>query len=136
MLFKYLQSLVYFPSVNFGLYRAEIFPWATFLAIFRVRKISRIDFFLIFFLILSSLYGAYVSGDIFETIRSLAAYINFFSAYFLAKVLTETEIISSVRLNRLIFLFLIALGMLQIFNLIPWLSSFLEFVSLDHHYHQ
>lgn len=128
MLFKYLQSLVYFPSVNFGLYRAEIFPWATFLAIFRVRKISRIDFFLIFFLILSSLYGAYVSGDIFETIRSLAAYINFFSAYFLAKVLTETEIISSVRLNRLIFLFLIALGMLQIFNLIPWLSSFLEFL--------
>jgi len=128
MVNKYFQSLVYFPSANFGLYKAEIFPWATFLAIFRVRKIGRIDFLLIFFLILSSLYGVYISGNVFETIRSLGAYINFFSAYFLAKALTETEIISSVRLNRFMFYFLIILGLLQIFNLIPWASSFLEFL--------
>ena len=69
-----------------------------------------------------------MSENVFETIRSLAAYINFFSAYFLAKVLTEREIISSVRLNRFIFLSLITLGLLQIFNLIPWVNSFLEFL--------
>ncbi len=69
-----------------------------------------------------------MSENVFETIRSLAAYINFFSAYFLAKVLTEREIISSVRLNRFIFFFLITLGLLQIFNLIPWVNFFLEFL--------
>ena len=125
---RFLMIFMYFPSINFGIYKAEIFPWAILIASSRVRSFSFLELTIIGWLFFSSLHGMYVGQEYFEVFRSLGGYLIFFAAIFIARSMDIKSLNDTVRLNTIVFWFLLMLGSLQFFNLIPFLNSTLEFL--------
>lgn len=125
---RFFMIFMYFPSINFAIYKAEIFPWAILIAANRVRFCSSLELTIIGWLFLSALHGLYVSQEYFEYFRSLGGYFNFFAAIFVAKSMNVKSLKDTVRLNTIVFWFLLVLGSLQFFDVIPFLNSTLQFL--------
>jgi hypothetical protein len=118
---------IYFPSVTFGVYPAEIFPWAFLLALFIVRKFSAIDIFLLTSIVISSIYGAFKGAETFEVFRGLGSYLNFFAAYLIAKQAPSSYFKRILSMNKIIFYVFIIVGFLQYSGFIPFLDSIIKF---------
>jgi len=119
-----LRLLLFFPSVTFGLINAEIFPWATFYTLLKIRKISKIILFFIALLVFSALITTliYQGAFIAESVRSISAYLNPFLLFIFLMHASRLEISRLVQLMRLVLVGVISLGCFQAFG---WVS-FLE----------
>jgi len=124
-----LRLLLFFPSINFGLLSAEIFPWAM---IYSLKQRTLNYRFLVIVLILcfSIFYFAIVTNFdyLFEHIRALFAYINPLFIFFTIMAVPNREI---YRIRKLIFpllLFLMFLGLVQFSGMISFLEPLFEFL--------
>lgn len=118
---------LYFPSVTFGIFSAEVFPWALILALFMLRKFERIDIYLLLGIVLSSVYGAWRGAESFEIFRGLGSYLNFFAAYMLAKQISYDDLMRVIRINRGIFFLLIFVGIIQFLQIAAFLDPLFKF---------
>lgn len=117
-MFALLSTLIFFPSITFGIYTSEIFPWGFIFALFYLRQINKYLLWIIIILSLSScivLFQSLIAVQPLQTdvIRSLGAYMNFIMLA-QALLMLSTEKAKYIRsLSRKIFWFLIALGFIQ-----------------------
>ncbi|WP_165312516.1 hypothetical protein [Vibrio ziniensis] len=111
MIKKFLEVLLFFPSVTFSLIKAEIFPYGIiYFLVGRVRLYKNV-MLVIFLMIISSIYGALYFQEISdEVIRSIFAYLNPLLVY--VYILNERKR-SSENIVKFIFFGLLALGLLQ-----------------------
>ena len=117
-MFKILSALIFFPSITFGIYTSEIFPWGMIFALFYMRHINKYLLWIIIILGLSScavFFKSYFSVQPLQTdiIRSLAAYMNFLLLAQALLMLSTEKALYIASLSRKIFWFLIALGFIQ-----------------------
>jgi len=119
---------LYFPSINFGIFSAEVFPWAFILSLFIVRKFGKIDLLLLLGIFFSTIYGAWRGAEIFEIFRGLGSYLNFFAAYMIAKQISYADVSRVMRLNKAIFLLLIFIGIVQFLHIAPFLDPVIKFL--------
>lgn len=110
--------LLFFPSITFGLLKAEIFPWGTLLFLTRKRlSINKYILCSIIVLLISSFLTlslvAINTYDDTDIIRSLAAYVNVLLTlnFFLGS--SERIIDRFIYYTKYIFVFLLVLGLLQ-----------------------
>tara|TARA_B100000900_G_C20598400_1_gene724409 strand:- start:3325 stop:4515 length:1191 start_codon:yes stop_codon:yes gene_type:complete len=115
-----LSTLLFLPSITFGVLSAEIFPWAIILSIFYVRKLAFSIALIILILLVSSFYSFYFyttdTNISIDLMRSLATYLNvlFVSQYVLS--LNKTQLFELIKLSKYFFFFLILIGTLQLFG--------------------
>jgi len=122
-------TLFFFPSITFNLLSAEIFPWVIISAIFFFRKTTNYFIIVLYGLIFHTIiFGFFTNIDpSLESFRSLFSYLNSLLAFaFLISAPIQT-IYRFAKLIKLIFYFLIILGLLQSFNLIDSLDSLFKF---------
>jgi len=113
----FLSSLLFFPSITFGLLTAEIFPWAILYALVYVRRYSIPLLLVMSILIASGVSVGFSNGFHTNTnsdvIRSLGAYIN---ALMGLQIVIAASAKESARLLRVLFAVLLAsvcMGLLQ-----------------------
>lgn len=117
-MFKILSILIFFPSITFGVYSSEIFPWGIIFAIFYMRHINKYLLWILIILCLSTclvLFHSFISLQPVQTdiLRSLAAYMNFLLLAQAFLMLSTKKVIYIISLSRKIFWFLIILGLIQ-----------------------
>lgn len=117
-MFKILSVLIFFPSITFGIYSSEIFPWGIIFALFYMRYINKYLLWILIILGLSScmvLFHSFISLQPVQTdiLRSLAAYMNFLLLAQALLMLSTEKAIYIISLSRKIFWFLIILGLIQ-----------------------
>lgn len=115
------------PSINFGILSAEVFPWAFFIGLIKIKKIEKHFLIIIVSILLMSIFHIIFSQKIGpDFIRSFAAYINPLLAVLI--VFSSKSIrLQITRIAEPYLYFLIILGLLQNFGLISFLDSFLQF---------
>jgi len=118
-----LMFLSLMPSITFGLIEAEVFPWAMLLSLFFINRIYKE--LIVFLLILtpSLLYGYYNTEALGQIVRSLAAYINGFILFLVAKDLRRDELL---QYKNIVFF---ALKAVIVVSLIQYLFGF-DFIEL------
>lgn len=131
-----IRTLLYFPSVTFGLISAEIFPWALLYCIIKFNKFKDNNLYLPLYLYvgISILYSFILStfeyqGSYLELIRSFIAYLNSMVIFIYILSAKEVEVQSLQKLVFGIFAFQISLGLFQYFSLIDWLQPLLSFLT-------
>lgn len=116
-LFTILGFLLFFPSITFGLFTAEIFPWAFIFALFFTKKISTGTLFLVCIFSASAFYTLTLSALIFDhksdVIRSLAAYLNIVLIFACIMQLSEAHVRRLLEICRKVFIGLLILGAVQ-----------------------
>lgn len=116
------------PSITFGLIEAEVFPYAIFFALFFVKKIYK-PIFVIFVYITIIGFISILYNDTFpkDLLRSYLAFIN---PLFAVLLIYSNENLrnSIIRYSKPYFYFLLFLGLVQYFNLIPFFDIFLKFI--------
>lgn len=125
-----LRLLSFFPSVNFGLLSAEIFPWASIYSLFIIRT-ANFRFVIILLVLLNS--AVFVAVDtnfnfLGEHIRSLAAYLNPILVFFSLLSARYDEILRLEALLKYLLIGLIALGLFQFFGVLGQLDFLFKFM--------
>ena len=122
-------TLLFFPSINFNLLNAEIFPWVIISSVFFFRKTTKNFLVVLSILILHTIIFTLLKNGKFsiEFVRSLASYINSLLAFaFLLSVSIET-IFKFSKLIKSIFYFLIVLGFAQKLNILESMDFIFKF---------
>lgn len=121
---------LFFPSITFGLMRAEVFPWAALYSLFVTRRLNTRLLFFVSFMFISASIAAWITNFAYlgEQVRSLAAYLNPVLIFFGLLSASQVEISRIIRLIPKILVFLIVLGLLQILGLIFFLEGLFEFL--------
>ena len=119
--------MLFFPSITFGIIKAEIFPWAIIAAFFYFKKYSKDFIFVVFFFLLCSAISFIFHGPT-DIIRSLASYINTLCAFAFMLTISEIEVVRFIRLIKLIFIFLLTLGLLQYFNVVDFADGLIKLI--------
>jgi hypothetical protein len=122
-MFKLLSLL---PSITFGIYSSEIFPWATLYSFLNLnRKIHYLFFILISIIFFSSLFGILYYLDFsFEIFRSFFAYFNSLLIFYV--ILQKKINYDNVIFN--LFKFLIFLAFIQYLGFFDNFNSFFQFL--------
>lgn len=121
-------SLFFFPSITFGTLKAEVFPWAIMFSSIILLKQKRINIYYVIFLVTIILNIVIFSIATFpelkipEVIRSSLAYINSSICLVIFYQASENNTLKTIKLLKVIFLFLIVLGILQFSGLISFLD--------------
>lgn len=135
-----LLSLLFFPSITFGLFQAEIFPWAAILYfLLYKRKNYEITIVMIFLLLsLSATLGIVFSNNenYLQIFRSIAAYINAITGFYIVKrefsldKSNSQAIAGATFVKTLICVFVIIniIGILQSLNLIVFWDDFFKII--------
>ena len=76
----FFVTMLFFPSVTFGLLSAEIFPWAFIASIFFLRHYSKDFFLVILFFFFSWVLSILFLGPT-DSLRSIASYLNTLFAF-------------------------------------------------------
>ena len=121
--FSLFSILLFFPSITFGLYSSEIFPWAFLFSIIYLKKINKPFLFIVFlflFFFTYSIITNFQNFSYFEGFRSLGAYFNSILPFFLILSLSLERVYKLIRVAKYIFYFLLILGLLQFFGLIDF----------------
>ena len=110
--------LLFFPSITFGLLKAEIFPWGTLLFLIRKRfSINKYILCSILVLLISSFLTIFLKAlntyEDTDIIRSLAAYVNVLLTLNFFLGCSERIIDRFIKYTKYIFVFLLILGLLQ-----------------------
>tara|TARA_B100000965_G_scaffold193669_1_gene161688 strand:- start:9396 stop:10646 length:1251 start_codon:yes stop_codon:yes gene_type:complete len=116
--FKVLTVLLFLPSITFGAYNSEIFPWGIIFSLFYLRHINKYILLLIILMGFSCslvLAHSFLNGGSIQTdiIRSIAAYMNFILLSQTLLLLGSKNVKIITTLSRNIFWVLIILGFIQ-----------------------
>tara|TARA_A100001234_G_scaffold221392_1_gene237227 strand:- start:226 stop:1452 length:1227 start_codon:yes stop_codon:yes gene_type:complete len=130
-MYRFLTFLLFFPSITFGLYSSEVFPWGVIFSAFYLRHITKEMLMIIIlmgiscsFVILTNIfYEGLLNTDV---IRSLAAYMNFLLMSQTLLILGQKRAFEITLLSRNIFWLLIIIGFIQIIGS-DILGSFIQF---------
>ena len=113
-----LRLLTFFPSINFGLIQAEIFPYALVYSILRLTKI-RICIGIYIFTIILIMSGIIVAvsqenaWSLYEFTRSAGAYLNSLLIFSILLRVDRQELDVFLRLTRNVFCFFVGIMFLQ-----------------------
>lgn len=124
-----LRILLYFPSVTFSLFSAEIFPYGIINSFLNGLVLNKkiLAFFLI--ILLSAIHGIYIHNSFnFDIFRSIAAYMNPVMIYFVVKNSDSDTVDKMLKINRGVLFFFFILGFLQITG-ITTLMGFSQLIS-------
>jgi hypothetical protein len=127
-IFPYISWLLFFPSINFGLYEAEIFPWALLISVVFIERYNKILLIAVLYLSLSAVMATLIYESYFESIRSLAAYLNALLAFSLIFSLPTPYIIKLTKQVRKVLVVLVVLGLLQYLQIINFIDPVLKFL--------
>jgi hypothetical protein len=106
-----LFLFLFFPSITFGILKAEIFPWALVISILYIKRYSLDFIFLFLFLFLNTVLSMlYFNLDITSSARSLLPYLN---VLFTMLIVTNRNYIKFIYLIKGLLIFLLILGFLQ-----------------------
>ncbi len=125
---KILFILLFFPSITFSLSSAEVFPWGIIFSSYYILNNKTLSgrFICVFFIISSSaiVFGLckQLSSDIF---RSVAAYLNVISVYFVL-INDKFNIENRLKIVNHVFIFLLLLGIFQSINLLFYLEPIIK----------
>ena len=112
---KLLRTLLFFPSLTFNIFNAEIFPWAFIYGVIKSKHIGYRLFFIILLMLGSFIFTSIFHNGIFflDSVRSMFAYLNPLIIFFvLIKINLQKTIFFRNLINK-IFIFLIVVGLLQ-----------------------
>ncbi len=129
-----IVSLFFFPSITFGLLQAEVFPWGILLSTVILIRQKRINttyvLVLCAFAVNIIIFSLYYFPDIKipEVVRSLLAYVNSSLCFVAFYQASETSTLKTLRLVKVIFIFLLVLGVLQAFGLIKIFDPIFKFL--------
>lgn len=129
--FPFLSVMLFFPSITFGIYSAEIFPWAFIISLLYIKSYNK--YFLLLILVLffsflftfSSLNNSFI---FFEGVRSLGAYYNSLFAFAFVICLNNLRIFKIIKISKFIFGLLLILGIIQFFGIIQFLDPLFKFI--------
>lgn len=123
-----LRLLVFFPSINFNLTAAEVFPWATLYGAMRLRSISVWLGILLITMGVSALWTIATHGGplLAETLRSMAAYANPIIAFLAIIHCSDNELVRLERAARWVLGGLVVVGLLQVAGLAVALEPLLQ----------
>jgi hypothetical protein len=129
--FVVIATLLYFPSVNFGLYSAEVFPYAFIFSILMLRRLYTVEIIFILLFSIISIFSIYSNFDkpgfAFEFFRSVGAYLNVILVFFVLLHISQDKIKTLLNLSKVIFIGLTILGLLQSSGLIESIGPILQF---------
>ncbi|TMN92351.1 hypothetical protein CWB72_05560 [Pseudoalteromonas phenolica] len=113
-MFNFLRVMLFFPSVNFSLLKAEIFPYAGIYYLLKRPVLYREQLFFIVVLFVSPIYGMYIYNDFnSEVLRSILAYLNPFLIFFTIYFSSRFDCGLIVKIIKLVFYFLVFLSFFQ-----------------------
>ena len=115
------------PSINFGIISAEVFPWAFFIGLIKIKKFEKNILTIIFSIIILSVFHLIFDQKISpDFVRSFSAYINPLLAVLI--IFSSKSIRTSIiKISEPYLFFLLILGVLQNFSLITFLDGFFQF---------
>ena len=123
----FLDVLLFFPSVTFGLLSAEIFPWGVSTVLWGPKRYNKKIFVIVLYFIFYTMIGFLHSiNDTSEVLRSLMAYLNVIFVVNYLMVVDQKKINKLTKLANHIFIFFIILGILQFSGLLSPLTSFFK----------
>lgn len=109
-----IRYLLFFPSINFKILSAEIFPWAIIYYFMHKIKITKNGIIISSIIIINLSYGVFYYEKItFEIIRSLFAYLNVILIFSLIMNFNNNKIIILLSSGKKIFVFLLILALFQ-----------------------
>lgn len=125
--------LLFFPSVTFDLLpNTEVAPYAFLFSIAYLKNIDYRLLIFVFYLIVSSVislaYNHEINEIIYQSIRSLAAFINPILIFFVLFSFDRHSLGKMWKVSLYIFIFLFLLGLLQSLNVIDWAQGFFKFL--------
>jgi hypothetical protein len=118
------------PSINFSLYSAEIFPWGFIFGMLFLKKIDKPLIIIGVIYLGFSIYGFFSpnAGSSFEFFRSLGAYVNVLVVFYTLTQLPDETVSLLSKVTAYVFVGLLFFGVLQYFQLINFLESFIQFL--------
>ncbi|RAJ17902.1 hypothetical protein [Olleya aquimaris] len=129
-----IVALFFFPSITFGLLQAEVFPWGIILSTYIILRQKKINKFYILFLasllfnvVVFSLYY-FPDIKIPEVVRSLLAYINSSICFVAFYQASKSSTLKTIKLVKVLFVFLIALGLFQYLGLLKIFDPVFKFL--------
>lgn len=121
-----ITFLLLHPSITFGLLKAEVFPYAIIFGLFFSKKYNKDLIFFLLALTFLSLISVFINKKIpVDFLRSFTAYVNPIFSIILIYSSKKIRIIIEKYAEKYLY-FLIILGLIQYFNLIPYLDTFLK----------
>lgn len=120
-----MKILLFFPSVTFGIYSAEVFPYALIFSIFHMKKIDRVVLIIMFMLCVNILFQFDMQKEsmLYDIARSLFAYLNsFLIFYVITNNLTERSLNSLRRVTVGIFITMTLLAVAQYYHVLSGLD--------------
>lgn len=127
---KLLRTLLFFPSLTFNIFNAEIFPWAFIYGVIKSKHIGYRLFFIILLMLGSFIFTSIFHNGIFflDSVRSMFAYLNPLIIFFvLIKINLQKTIIFRNLINK-IFIFLIVVGLLQSTGIFSFISEYIVYL--------
>lgn len=127
-------SLLFFPSITFGLLEAEVFPWGIILSsiiILRQKKINKFFVIVLISFLLNVVFFAlyyFPNIKVSEVLRSLLAYVNSSICLVAFYQASQTSTLKTIKLVKGLFVFLIILGVLQFTGILEFLDLFFKFL--------
>ena len=119
--------MLFFPSITFGLLKAEIFPWAIIGIFWYFKKYSKNFVYVIVYFIISWIISLLINGPT-DSIRSLASYMNTLYAFAFMVTISQLEVMKLIKLVKIIFVFSLTLGLFQYLNLIDFADDFIRLI--------
>lgn len=130
-IFVAIATLLYFPSMNFGLYSAEVFPYAFIFAVVMLRRVHAVEIVFILLFTLSSIFSIYLNADkagfAYDFFRSAGAYLNVMLVFFVLLHISQDRVKILLNIAKVIFIGLTILGLLQISGLAEPLGPLFKF---------
>lgn len=127
-LFDFLKySLLFTPSITFGLLKSEIFPWAIIISLFGFKTIDK-KFLSIFFYLLIATIASIIAYGLTDNLRSLFSYLNVLMAFSFILTLSNLEVFKVLKVVKILFGILVIIGLLQHFNLIGFADPLLKYL--------
>ncbi len=113
---RLLSFFLFFPSVTFGLFTVEIFPWGVFYAFTKLPRIHKLTLLIGLILVISSVITGIVYSGIymFESFRTTLAYLNILIPFLIILNSSEETFLFLARIIRIILFILISVGLIQL----------------------
>ena len=105
----------FLPSITFGIYRSQIFPWAILKSITNIKKVW-FEYCILFVILLPAIViGINNTGITFETIRSTASIVNALILFFYIIKSNGRVIGQFLKILKTVIIIQICVGIFQLF---------------------
>jgi len=131
-IFIVIATLLYFPSVNFGLYGSEVFPYALIFSVVMLRRLHTVEIVFVLLFTVSSIFSIFFNVDkpdfAYEFFRSAGAYLNVMLVFFVLLHISQDKVKILLNIGKVIFIGLTILGLLQISGIAEPLEPLFKFL--------